>query len=91
MLRFIDWQQGCVHQVTYAHADKRMSTIKPSDLLRHMTSEPHDLPLAERSEAAAADATAAVSESPASLADVDFAAAAVHSWSPYTGCFPLPA
>ncbi len=82
-----------MHQVTYAHADKRMSTIKPSDLLRHMAScrEPHDLPLAERSKAAVAGATAAVSESPASLADADFAAAAVHSWSPYTGCFPLPA
>jgi len=72
---------------------KMMSTLKPSNLLRHMAScrEQHHLPLAERSKAAAAGATAAVSESPASLADADFAAAAVHSWSPYTGCFPLPA
>ena len=91
------WQQGCVHQVTHAHAEKRVSAIKPSKLLRHtaLSTEQHNLPLAERSKAAAAGATdsvtAAVSESPASLEDADFAAAAVHSRSPYTDSFPLPA
>lgn len=45
--------------------------------------EQHHLPLAVKTEVAAADAADAMSESPASPADADFAAAAGHSWTPY--------